>query len=160
VKDEQVSNHNIQEFFEKFVAELDEHKLLIVSSQPASTGKWGMARLWRGWMASTAKFMAQNGVRMPLMVNSDGVAYSNRPFDGNDAHELFTRQHLGVDENGKRLSWAKSIKGENKDKDRVATKGERFNALRKHEQWSSERGIRLFKPRDSEYNDLQNKQDE
>ncbi len=159
MKDAQVTNHNLEDFFEDFVKELDEHKLLIVSYQKAGTGKWGMAKLWRGWMASTAKFMASNGVTMPLMVNSEGVVYGTRPFSGDDAHELFTRQHLGEDENGKRLSWAKSIKKEDEDKDRVATKGERFNALRRHEEWASERGIRLFKPRDSEYKQLLDKQD-
>jgi len=154
VKDEQVSNHNIEAFFEKLIIEIDEHKLVIISTQPASTGKWGMARLWRGWMASTAKFMAQNGVTMPLMINADGNAYSNRPFNADDAHELFTRQHLGVDENGVRLSWAKS------GDQRKATKGERFNALRRHEIWASERGIILFKPRGSEYDELLNKQED
>ena len=149
-----VTNDNLESFFEDFVRELDEHKVLIVSYQQASTGKWGMARLWRAWMSTTAEFMAKNGVTMPLMVNADGVTYSSRPFNAEDAHELFTRQHLGVDEVGVRLSWAKS--GEQ----RKATKGERFNALRKHEEWSSERGIILFKPRIGEYNDLIKQQEQ
>ena len=149
-----VTNDNLESFFEDFVKELDEHKVLIVSYQQASTGKWGMARLWRAWMSTTAEFMAKNGVTMPLMVNADGVTYSSRPFNAEDAHELFTRQHLGVDEVGVRLSWAKS--GEQ----RKATKGERFNALRKHEEWSSERGIILFKPRIGEYNDLIKQQEQ
>ena len=149
-----VTNDNLESFFEDFVRELDEHKVLIVSYQQSSTGKWGMARLWRAWMSTTAEFMAKNGVTMPLMVNVDGVTYSSRPFNAEDAHELFTRQHLGVDEVGVRLSWAKS--GEQ----RKATKGERFNALRKHEEWSSERGIILFKPRIGEYSDLIKQQDQ
>lgn len=144
----QVTNHNLENFFEDFVKELDEHKVLIVSYQQAGTGKWTMARLWRAWMATTAEFMASNGVTMPLMVNSDGVTYSSRPFNADDAHELFTRQHLGVDENGVRLSWAKS------GNQRKATKGERFHALRRHEQWASERGIQLLKPRTGEYKEL------
>ena len=152
MKDFQVSNHNIQIFIEEIQKELSEDKLLIVNSQPAGTGKWGMARLWRGWMATTAKFMAGNGVKMPLMINKDGEWYGSRPFDENDAHELFTRQHLGVDENGVRLSWAKS------GDQRKATKGERFNALRKHEEWASIKGITLFKPRDSEYQKLEQEQ--
>ena len=155
-----VTNDNLESFFEDFAKELDEHKVLIVSYQQASTGKWGMSRLWRAWMSTTAEFMAKNGVTMPLMINSEGVVYSSRPFNGGDAHELFTRQHLGVDENNRRLSWAKKIKKENEGKERVATKGERFNALRKHEEWSSERGIILFKPRIGEYNDLIKQQDQ
>lgn len=154
MKDAQVTNHNLEEFFEDFVKELDEHKILVVSYQKSGTGKWTMARLWRAWMATTADFMAKNGVTMPLMINADGVAYATRPFNADDAHELFTRQHLGVDENGVRLSWAKS------GDQRKATKGERFNALRLHEIWSSERGIMLFKPRKSEYTELSNKQEE
>ena len=152
MKDIQVSSHNLQQFMEELQVEIDEHKLIIINSQPAGTGKWGMARLWRGWMATTAKFMAGNGVKMPLMINKDGEWYGSRPFNAGDAHELFTRQHLGVDENGVRLSWAKS------GDQRKATRGERFNALRKHEEWASIKGITLFKPRNSEYEQIEQEQ--
>ena len=154
MKDYQVSNHNLQIFIEEIQKELAEDKLVIVNSQPAGTGKWGMARLWRSWMATTAKFMAENGVNMPLMIKQDGSWYGSRPFDANDAHELFTRSHLGVDENGIPLSWAKS------GDQRKATKGERFNALRKHEEWAINKGIILFKPRGSEYEKLEQEQNE
>ena len=137
---------------EELQAEIDEHKLVIINSQPAGTGKWGMARLWRGWMATTAKYMAGRGAIMPLYIKPDGTWYGSRPFNSEDAHELFTRQYLGVDENGVRLSWAKSG-----DK-RKATKGERFDALRKHEEWASIKGITLFKPRKSEYQELIDRQ--
>lgn len=154
MKDFQVSSHNLSEFMNDIQSEISEHKLLIVSSQPAGVGKWGMARLWRSWMSKTAEFMACNGVTMPLMFDVSGKPYGKRPFDANDAHELFTRQHLGVDENGLRLSWAKSnskkINGV-----RVATKAERFHAMQRHEAWCSERGIILLKPRDSEYAKIQ-----
>ena len=178
MKDQQVSSHNLQEFFAELQAEIEQHKLVIVSSQPAGTGKWGMARLWRAWMKTTGDSMASHGVTMPLMViskypkNSNlidkaianlrsllgrgqnfAITYGTRPFNENDAHELFTRQHLGVDESGNRISWAKSG-----DK-RKATKGERFNALRKHEQWCCDRGIVLFKPRGSEYDQLEQEQE-
>lgn len=152
MKDYQVSSHNLQGFMDELQQEISEHKLIIISSQPAGTGKWGMARLWRGWMATTAKFMAGSGVKMPLMINKDGEQYGSRPFNSEDAHELFTRQHLGVDENGVRLSWAKS------GDQRKATRGERFNALRKHEEWASNKGITLFKPRNSEYEQIENEQ--
>ena len=153
MKEFTVTNATLQDFFEELVNEIDEHGALICSSQPVGVGKWTLARLWRGWMATTAKYMASNGVTMPLMINADGVTYASRPFDANDAHELFTRQHLGVDENGVRLSWAKS--GEQ----RKATKGERFHALRQHELWCFDRGITLFKPRIGEYKELNDKQD-
>lgn len=153
MKEYQVSNHNLNLFLDELQKEIVEHKLLLVTSQPAGVGKWGMARLWRSWMSTTAKFMADNGVTMPLMIKSDGTWYGSRPFNADDAHELFTRQWLGVDENGVRLSWAKS--GEQ----RKATKGERFNAMRKHENWCVEKGIALFKPRNSEYEQLSDAQD-
>ena len=147
-----VNNQTILAYFKELVKEVDEHGTVMCSSQPANTGKWSMAKLWRGWMATTAKFMASNGVTMPLMVNEDGVTYGTRPFNSDDAHELFTRKHLGVDENGIRLSWAKS------GDQRKATKGERFNALRLHEEWASIKGITLFKPRAGEYKELADKQ--
>ena len=154
MKDFQVSNHNLQLFMEEIQKEISESKLVIINSQPAGTGKWGMAKLWRSWMAVTAKFMAGNGAKMPLMIKPDGSWYGSRPFDANDAHELFTRQWLGVDEAGVRLSWAKS------GDQRKATKGERFNALRRHEHWAIEKGIILFKPRGSEYEKLEQEQDQ
>ena len=154
MKEYQLSNHNLQQFINDIQLEINEHKLVIVSAQPANTGKWGMARLWRAWMATTAKFMAENGVLMPLMIKPDGTSYGNRQFNSDDAHELFTRQWLGVDEDGYRLSWAKS------GNQRKATKGERFNALRKHENWCVEKGIVLFKPRGSEYEQLEKEQEE
>lgn len=134
--------------------ELEEYPLLIVNTQQMNTGKWGMAKLWRAWMETTAKFMADNGVSMPLMYDKSGKPYGSRPFNANDAHELFTRQHLGVDERGDRLSWAKN------GTQRKATKGERFNALQRHEAWASERGIILFKPRGSEYDKLEQEQNQ
>lgn len=134
--------------------ELEENDLLVASLQPAKTGKWGMARLWRAWMAATADFMAKQGVKMPLMVNDKGEVYGWRAFNAQDAHELFTRQWLGVDEKGIRLSWAKS--GDH----RKATKGERFNALRKHENWCIEKGIVLFKPRGSEYEQMEKQEND
>lgn len=152
MKDYPVTKHNLHEFMNEIQSELDEYPALIVSTQQANTGKWGMARLWRAWMQSTADFMANNGVTMPLMFNRNGEPYGKRPFNAQDAHELFTRQHLGVDENGERLSWAKN------GNQRKATKGERFNALQRHEAWASERGIILFKPRGSEYDQLEKEQ--
>jgi len=115
-----------------------------------------MARLWRSWMESTARFMAANGVTMPLMIGRNGEPFGTRPFSAQDAHELFTYQHLGCDGSGMRLSWSKA----GHDGMRPANKGERFDALRRHEAWASERGIRLFSPRDSEYMDLIREQEQ
>lgn len=153
MKEFQVSKHNIDVYFEELLKELDENGLLICTSQPASTGSWGMAKLWRMWMTPTAKFMNDAGAWMPLVFSKDGKPYGKRPFSPEDAHDLFTREHLGVDEKGERLSWAKS------GDQRKATKSERFGALRKHEQWCFDRGIQLFKPRGSEYDKLTQEQE-
>jgi len=154
MKDYQLTSHSLEDFFKEVQIELKENPILVVTTQNASIGKWGMAKLWRSWMATTAKFMAANGVTQPLMISANGEHYGSRPFNKNDAHELFTSQHLGVDRDGVRLSWAK------KDHDgmRAATKGERFNAMLKHQIWATERGIMLFKPRDSEYSQLEQEQ--
>jgi len=156
MKDFQLSKHNINSLFEELSKELETAPLIVVSSQNASTGKWGMARLWRAWMSSTATWMAKNGAKMPLCLRKSGENYGTRPFNSNDAHELFTSQWLMVDETGTRLSWAKDPH----DGMRTATKGERFICMVRHEQWALERGIMLFKPRDSEYSELENKGDE
>ncbi len=152
--DYQCTKHNIHECFESVQIELETNPVLILTTQNGNTGKWGLARLWRIWMTSTAKYMVGNGATMPLIIKPNGEYYGKRPFNKDDAHELFTSQHLGVDAKGVRLSWAK------KDHDgmRTATKGERFNALFKHEIWASEKGIILFKPRDSDYSQLEKEQ--
>jgi hypothetical protein len=118
--------------------------LVTIEEFDGSIGKWGMSRLWRSWMTSTANFMAANGSIMPLMTKANGDWYGKRPFNEKDAHELFTSVHLGNNKEGKRLSWAKS--GDN-----VADKGQRFMACLKHEQWMVDKGIKFLIPRDSEF---------
>lgn len=154
MKEYPVNSHNIQDFMAELQKELEEYPVIIVNTQQGGTGKWGLARLWRAWMASTADFMANNGVTMPLMFDASGRPYGKREFNANDAHELFSRKHSGVDEKGNRLSWAKN------GSQRKATKGERLNALQRHEAWASERGIILFKPRGSEYEKLEQEQNQ
>jgi len=154
MKDFQLSKHNLDSLFEELIKELETTPLLVVSAQNAKIGKWGMARLWRAWMTSTALWMYENGATMPLCLNKAGVNYGSRAFNANDAHELFTTKWLLVDSDGIRLSWAKDPH----DGMRTANKGERFICMVKHEQWATERGIILSKPRDSEYSQLENEQ--
>jgi len=158
MKDFPLTKHNIQQLMTELQKELSECDggTLIISAQEAGTGKWGMARLWRAWMTTTAEFMRGNGVTMPLYFKSNGEPYGSRQFEPQDAHELFTRQWLGVDENGERLSWAKS----GNESGRKATKGERFIAMLRHETWAIDKGITLLKPRDSEYEKLTKQQEE
>jgi len=152
----QISNYNIDALFDAINEALSKEPLVLVAIQSMNTGKWTMSRLWRKWMSITAEFMAANGVTMPLMLKADGSAYGKRAFSCDDAHELFTSQWLGLDADGTRLSWSK--KGH--DGMRPATKGERFNALRKHENWCVDKGVRLFVPRNSEYEQLQREQNQ
>jgi len=151
-KEYQLTAHTLAEVFNGIQNQLNEDGFLIVTVQKPNTGKWGMARLWRQWMTTTAKFMAENGCTMPHYQTKSGDMVGSRPFNASDAHELFTSRWLGLDENGKRLSWSKSG---DEDK-RAATKGERFNAMRLHDQWALEKGITLLQPRGSEYEQLQN----
>ncbi|MEE9532698.1 MAG: hypothetical protein V3W52_17100 [Syntrophobacteria bacterium] len=156
MKDLLLTASNLEDFFNEIQLELAAKKVLHVTTSDGKTGNWGMARLWRSWMSTTGKFMAEKGkCTMPLMLRGNGEHFGERPFNENDAHELFTSRWLGLDIDGKRLSWAK--KGHSGM--RPATKGERFNAMLKHEQWASERGITLFKPRESEYAELEREQD-
>ena len=155
MKEIQASNHNLYEVFGEIQSEINTHKVVIVKIQSGNVGKWTMARLWRKWMAQTAEFMASEGIKMPLMFDKEGKAFGKRDFNTNDAHELFTSNWLGVDKDGRRLSWAK------KDRDgmRAATKGERWLAMSKHDQWAIEKGIALFKPRDGDYDKLTQEQE-
>ena len=124
---------------------------LLSDAPPAKkAGKWGMTRLWRSWMSATAEWMAGNKAIMPLWVNKDGTYTKTRPFNAEDAHELFTMKHLGTDEHGNRLSWKK--KAENGEA--IADQGQRFHALQQHQIWMTERGIKHINPRDSEFASL------
>ncbi len=128
---------------------LQEREDLLKKIPKASTGKWTMTRLWRSWMASTAEYMAGQGAIMPLVVSKDGAYKKTRPFNQEDAHELFTAHWLGHDSDGNRFSWSKSKKD-----GPVADKGQRFHAMQKHEQWMIERGIKHINPRESEFAQL------
>lgn len=120
----------------------------------ANVGKWSMSRLWRSWMASVAKYMADNGAVMQLWPGSDRT----RPYNEDDAHAAFTELLLGSDENGNRYSWAKSRRGA-KGKP-LAPKSKRVYAMQKMEVWMVERGIKYLNPAgDNEYRKLVEAQD-
>lgn len=116
-----------------------------------SEGKWGMARLWRSWMAVTADWMAGNGIVMPKWMKEDGThSKEKRAFNKNDAHELFTMQWMGTDGQGNRLSWKKKPEAG----EVIADKGQRFYALQQHQIWMTERGIKHINPREGEFASL------
>ena len=125
-----------------------------VVNEKVSTGKWGMSKLWRSWVGSCSKFMAANGATMPLVVDKNGVIMGKRLFNADDGHELFTIKMLGQDNQGKRLSWAKKSHGGMI----AADQGQRLHAMTQLHEWATERGIRLYNPRDSEYLELIDRQ--
>lgn len=112
---------------------------VIVEVKRWEANSWPMKKTWRMWMSEIAKHMADAGVTMPLMINKDGKIYGRRPFDEKDAHELFVRQFLGVDENGDRY---KTASGD---------KGKMLNMMDEMISWATERGISLTIPGDGEY---------
>ena len=147
MKDFMLSKHNLDQLVDFLSEELESTPIVLVSTQNPRTGKWGMARLWRLWMEPTAKYMRKNGASMPAYIDADGNPHGTRDFNAEDAHQAFTAHWMGTEENGDRLSWSKA----GRDGMRAATKGERFMAMMKHEDWAIQKGIVLFKPRNSEY---------
>ena len=142
---------NIGEFICQISSELEEHGEMKLKISQNNIGKWGMARLWRSWMSIIADHMAANCVTMPLYIPDSGEPHGNRPFNSNDAHELFTYRFMPADKNGNRKSWAKS-----NDNAEVADKGERWFALMQVDEWAVEKGIALPHPAGSEFESLTN----
>jgi hypothetical protein len=138
-----------------YIKSMKPAELVVVKAPAKNAGTIPMLRTWRGWMAETAKFMAWQGCTQPLYIRGNGEHVGSRPFNANDAHELFTAQWLGVDENGKRYSWAVRTK----DTDcTVAPKSRRLYAMDRHLAWATDRGINLMIPRNSEYEQLTKEQ--
>lgn len=112
-----------------------------------SLGTVPMLRTWRKWMAETARHMAASGCTMPMYIDKHGEHHGRRPFNADDAHELFTSLYLGTDEHGRRKSWSLS----SNDDEVQASMGDRLWAMDQHVIWCTERGIKLTIPRNSEY---------
>lgn len=102
---------------------------------------WPMKKTWRMWMRQTARWMADNGATMPLVLR-DGVPVGKRPFNEQDAHELWVSTWLGVDPDGERY---KTASGD---------KGQMLAMMDKHVAWAADRGCKLTIPRDCEYMEL------
>ena len=117
-----------------------------------SEGTQSMLNTWMMWMGETAEFMRWQGVTMPLYIRKNGEMVGKREFRKDDAHDLFTSQYLGVDENGKRKTWSRT---KNKDEFQASI-GDRLFALDTHMAWSIEKGIKLTVKKDSEYMKLKN----
>lgn len=129
---------------------------IVEASFPDETiGTVPMLRTWRKWMAETAAFMAARGCTMPHYIDKDGKHHGTRPFNADDAHELFTSTYLGVDEHGRRKSWSLT----SADNEIQASMGDRLHAMDTHLQWALEKGIKLTIPRKSEYQQYRDGED-
>lgn len=144
--DYQITKETAAKTLQEAISGLESGKLYDVSINERSIGKWTLTRLWRAWMSDIAKWMSANGATMPLVIGANGEFSGQRAFNADDAHELFSVMTLGTDKDGNRLSWSKS----GRDGCRPASKGERVLAMQRVEAWSSERGIKLLNPADSE----------
>ncbi|ENC6709547.1 hypothetical protein ABKY54_004153 [Vibrio harveyi] len=129
-----------------------------------NNGTLPMLNLWRMWMADIAKFQAERGAVIPIQVpetQSDGslgwkvIGY--RRYDEKDAHEAYTHLLLGADENGVRLSWA--VYTDQYEGRKVASISQKLHAMQKFHQFCIEHGVPIRIPRNSEYQELQDKQD-
>mgnify|MGYP000218137650 FL=1 len=114
-----------------------------------------MIKTWRGWMGETAKEMAARGITMPLYYDTKGIAHGRRPFNADDAHEMFIRTYLGVDEDNERFKTA--IKGET-DEEIQEQRGKMLHAMDRHIEFCAERGIFITIPNDDERAKLKREQ--
>ena len=115
------------------------HKHVTWTYTTGERNSWPMKKTWRMWMSETAKWMAANGAKMPLVIKADGSVFGSREFNAEDAHELWVKTWLGVDADGERY---KTASGD---------KGQMLLMMDKHLQWAAERGLSLTIPKDGEY---------
>lgn len=133
--------------FTKYAAEMfAAHKYVKWTPQFGEVNSWPMKKTWRMWMSETAKWMADKGATMPLVIRADGSVFGKRPFNSDDAHELWVSTWMGVDDAGKRYKTA------------GGDKGEMLQMMNKHLMWAAERGLNLTIPKDGEYQKLQDSQ--
>ena len=129
-----------------------------------NNGTVPMLNLWKMWMVDIAKWQAERGAKIPIQApetQQDGslgwkvIGY--RPYDEKDAHEAYTSLLLGCDENGVRYSWA--VYTDTYEGRKVASMGQKLHAMQKFHQFCIEHGIPIRIPRESEYQELQDRQD-
>lgn len=132
-------------------------KPLKVQITQRNNGTIPMLKLWRMWMAEIARWKADRGSAMPLYYDHDGNPVGWRRFNENDAHEAYTYLCLGADENGNRYSWA--VNSDEYEGRKVASIGQKLHAMQKFHQHCIEHGIPITIPDNSEYKQLQDKQD-
>lgn len=148
-----LTKYNLEHLISTLETKLQDEPMLMIEIKKATIGKWTLAKLWRVWMSKTTDWFADQGYGLTITSKS-GKYGTIIPFNADNIHELFTIKWLGTGNDGKRLSWSKK----NHSGMQVATQGERYHALRCHEEWCLGKGIDLKKPRNSEYLKLQEKE--
>lgn len=131
----------------QLVKAFEEKRFVRLKMSTGRANSWPMQKTWRMWMKETANWMAANGATMPLVMKH-GKAHKTRPFNEQDAHELFVRTYLGQDDNGDRFHTGAGAD----DRDKMLL------MMDMHLAWATERGIRLTIPGDGEYIKLRDQQ--
>jgi len=117
-------------------------------------GTWSMSKTWRKWMDEISIHMRHKGCTMPLYYDGDRVPHGTRPFNRQDAHELFTIKFMGVDLQGNRYSWAMDSDGGVT----VAPKEVRLLAMDRVVRWTGENMVSITIPRQGDYSDYKEAQ--
>ena len=86
----QLNQNNIEEGHDWLISILNEGPFWILSAKNPVIGKWEMSRLFHAWCKSSADWMAENGSRMPMYMDSEGSYHGKRLFNEGDAKELFS----------------------------------------------------------------------
>ena len=120
-----------------------------------SNGTLPLDRHWRALMPQVASLMRSYGVTMRFQ-SKKGLGGFERPFNEDDAHELFTSMFMPVDANGRRKSWSKS----GRDGMEPPDTGERVHAMGRLYQYWLDKGHSLERNMNSEYEKLQSKMNE
>lgn len=128
---------------ERIVTSGGEAKIVVTKR---SNGTLPLLRHWMGLMGELAIIYQRNGVKMKI--DFPNGKQHEREFTQEDAHELFTYYLMPVDpETGLRKSWSRDGRKGMKP----ASTGERVQALEKLYAYAYDRGWKLSRFADSEY---------
>lgn len=140
----------------KYVDKQTDRSILKLKVADTDVGTWSMSKTWRKWMDEISTHMRHKGCTMPLYYDGEGVPHGTRPFNKQDAHELFTIKFMGADPEGNRYSWAMDSDGGVT----VAPKEIRLHAMDRVVQWTAENMVPITIPRNGDYSDYREAQEQ
>ena len=140
---------------QKMLDSVEDGAIVQLRRTSSDVGSSNMLRTWRMWMAEIAVHGQHRGATMPLMVDRHGEPHGSRPYNSDDAHEMFCNLYLGCNKEGRRLSWSMDPDGE----DVVATKSQRLFAMDKVVIWAAENTVPITIPRQGDYWDYMEAQE-